>query len=72
MDPDTNLREQLALAREIIELVDGNAREDGSMPDDVAQEVASKADELANLVDAMGEWLNKGGFPPTARGTVPA
>lgn len=53
MDPDANLKEQLALAKRITEY----AGSDDSDPDAV---------ELAELVIALHEWIGKGGFPPKA------
>lgn len=49
MDPTANLRKQLAVARRII-------AGEGS--------VEENAVELAELVLALHEWMNKGGFPP--------
>lgn len=53
MDPDTNLEEQLQLARTI-------AEGEGDL-DDIDPLAAH---ELAELVLALDEWINKGGFLP--------
>lgn len=53
MDPDTNLDEQLQLAREITELADQDAEQE---PREV---------RLAELVLALDEWLSRGGFKPS-------
>lgn len=51
MDPDANWEEQQRLA-------EGLLRDDGFSP--------SSALRLAELVLALNEWLEKGGFPPEA------
>lgn len=59
MDPNTNLREQLALAQRLI-----NAFDTDEYPNDIA--LAEDAQELASLVIALDEWLKTGGFLPKA------
>jgi hypothetical protein len=54
MDPDANLKEQL----EIVARVNGN-RDQGEPPD------LDDVQRLAELVEALNEWLLKGGFLPT-------
>jgi len=49
MDPDINLREQLRLAQEILETEEG---------------IAWRANELAELVLALDQWLTAGGCQP--------
>lgn len=49
MDPDANLREQRELAQAIINEEAG----------------AIEAERLAELVLALDEWIDKGGFLPT-------
>jgi len=58
MDPKANLNEQLKLARTILALADA--------PENViAQErIAREAERLAELVLALNEWMEKGGFSP--------
>ncbi len=53
MDPDINLRSQLARARGILQAVDDGMRV--YEPD---------AERLAELVVALDEWITKGGFLP--------
>jgi len=48
MDPNANLKEQLQLARRIVE--DGSAKRDG--------------EALAELVLALDEWIWRGNFLP--------
>lgn len=57
MDPDANIKEQRGLARRIIADVDRGV---GASPND--------AERLAELVLALDEWLQKGGFPPQWNG----
>ncbi len=54
MDPNANLSEQLAIARELLdeESISG------------FQESIEQGHRLAELVLALDEWLTKGGFPP--------
>lgn len=52
MDPDENLRQQLQLAGAIIHLAD----EDYDATDDAVH--------LAELVQAMNDWIQRGGFLP--------
>ena len=53
MDPNANLEEQLRLAQRI----QNDPSEDGD---------AHAADRLAELVIALHDWLNRGGFLPDA------
>lgn len=58
MDPSANLREQLKLARRLV---------DGEEPDDNPVAVgayAVDAARLAELVIALDEWIKGGGFLP--------
>lgn len=54
MDPDENLRQQLQLAGAIIHLAD----EDYDATDDAVR--------LAELVQAMNDWIQRGGYIPFA------
>jgi hypothetical protein len=51
MDPNANLERQLILAQRIVD----SYNEDGLKVD---------AEELADLVLALNEWIKKGGFLP--------
>lgn len=57
MDPDANLKEQLALAEMIIQYHD-----DGEEADIDEQDVL----RLAELVQALNGWIKGGGFLPQA------
>lgn len=60
MDPNANLKETLALAREV--LADADA--DDGCEDDHEHAIVVNAPRLAELVVALDEWLCKGGFLP--------
>jgi hypothetical protein len=53
MDPDENLRQQLRLAKKLLDAWDNETRID--------RDVAIR---LAERVEALDEWLSKGGFLP--------
>jgi hypothetical protein len=53
MDPDANLKEQLEISREFFS---------ETVPFAYRQE---KAERLAELVLALNEWIEKGGFLPS-------
>ena len=61
MDPDANLKEQLELAQEIQDRLDG---------DELEAEEYSKwqlgvdASRLADRVQALDQWIDNGGFLP--------
>lgn len=55
MDPDANLREQRELAADIIRMADAG---------DDYEPVANKGTQLAELVQALDEWLRRGGRLP--------
>lgn len=59
MDPNANLREQLALARSLISQNDADENDGGTI--DVCD-----ATRLAELVVALHEWIDGGGFLPAA------
>lgn len=63
MDPDANLEAMLERAREIIAMGNTLAKHEDGVP---AQTKWQLADELAELVVALDEWLGKGGFLPAA------
>jgi hypothetical protein len=56
MDPDANLKEQLQLAAALVE-VDPEDPECGTA-------VATDTQRLAELVLALDDWINRGGFLP--------
>lgn len=59
MDPNTSLAElRRRAARLIDELSNGDA------PDEKSEYIYSEAYELAELVEALDQWLSRGGFLP--------
>lgn len=52
MDPTANLREQLELAKELM---------DQLLSDEVFED---KAGRLAELVETLNDWIERGGFLP--------
>jgi hypothetical protein len=56
VDPDANLKEQLELARSMVESID-QGDEEGALDD---------ATRLAELVLALDTWIKNGGFMPAA------
>lgn len=67
MDPESNLEEQLALAKGILKTMDevrDLRDEDDPESIAIANDVADDAERLAELVLALDEWLRKGGFLP--------
>ena len=55
MDPDANLKEQLELARSILEDGEELAGDD---------ELVNSAERLAELVQTLDGWINSRGFLP--------
>ena len=66
MDPDANLAEQMKLASSIIAMIDEYADEYGAIPDDIKDAIVDDANRLAELVQALGGWVSRGGFLPAA------
>jgi hypothetical protein len=68
MDPIANIKEQRALSRDILRMLD----KDDLQPSEV-QTVMHYASELAELVQALDAWQTSGGFSPYAhkQGPVP-
>lgn len=62
MDPTTNLQEQLALAHDLVGL-QASAEALEALPAEL-QEVVEWAEQLAERVIALDEWLRRGGFLP--------
>jgi hypothetical protein len=60
MDPDANLEEQLRI---VSRLMENDYTRYGSMVESTSAR-ACDADRLADLVLALDEWLEKGGFLP--------
>lgn len=82
MDPEANLTEQLALAREILGAshkppwateeydyrsdVWGDEQDRSEWYEQLAEELGAQASRLAELVVALDEWRRKGGFDPSS------
>lgn len=65
MDPDANLERQREIAQEIVTLTDTSEGEGWDETDrEVLEKLASLANELADLVLALDEWITKHGFLP--------
>lgn len=66
MDPDANLKEQLALARQIIHIGERHVAEcgEGYAAKLLIEQQAHCGEKLAELVLALDEWVRKGGFLP--------
>lgn len=56
MDPEANLQEQLEISKRLL----SDERDDAFL---VAQNLED-AKRLAELVQALHEWIRSGGFPP--------
>lgn len=65
MDPDTNLKEQREIAREIQAIWD-DCNEDGTLTVSQMVVISEKAGRLAELVEALDGWISRGGFLPAA------
>lgn len=63
MDPNANVDEQVQLAKEITELMDGAAATPQMHPRYAAM-VIDKAMRLAELVDSLDCWITGGGALP--------
>ncbi len=63
MDPDANLKEQLEIAQEIQKVWD-DCNADGTLTAGQRDYLADKAGRLSELVEALDEWIRKGGFLP--------
>ena len=71
MDPDANLKEQRELAEEILKLADGvcgdksiETPKETKMREASEQLILYKAEKLAELVQALDQWISRGGFLP--------
>lgn len=60
MDPDSNLKEQLELSKDIIALVE----DQGVLSEEDVSDLEEKATRLAELVEALDGWINSRGFLP--------
>jgi hypothetical protein len=64
MDPESNLKEQIALAKSILKTMDEAGDASFSESVAIANDVADDAVALAELVMALDEWISRGGFLP--------
>lgn len=63
MDPDANLREQRSIVRRI-HAINDSASPDGNITPGQLTELEGLASRLAELVEALDEWILGGGFYP--------
>jgi len=63
MDPVANIKEQRSEAKAILAIWD-DCNGDGTLTTDQLEAVADHANRLAELVEALDAWRNKGGFDP--------
>lgn len=63
MDPNSNIAEQLRIVHSIHQIND-RCNPDGSLSNVQVAALASHADRLADLVEALDDWIAKGGFLP--------
>jgi hypothetical protein len=63
MDPDANLEEQRSLAAEAMKIQDA-CSDNGDYTPEQQERHAEIACRLAELVQALDEWIMKGGFLP--------
>jgi hypothetical protein len=66
MDPNTNLTTQLEKARAILRAADTCADVNGNLTHAEAEHMANLAVELAEHVEALNQWITRGGFYPLA------
>lgn len=65
MDPNANLQSMLSAAATINDIRDRCDEESGEVQEDDRSELEETAFELAELVEAMSDWLKRGGFLPS-------
>lgn len=63
MDPNANLREQRELVDEINDIQD-EVGDDGVLTADQKEDLARAVFRLAELVEALDNWIRRGGFLP--------
>jgi hypothetical protein len=63
MDPNANLARQRELSQEILTIVD-QCSDDGEFTEDQELELVHLAANLAEHVQALDEWITRGGFLP--------
>jgi hypothetical protein len=64
MDPDANLAELREVARAILRTWDACDPDDGSLTEGQQEFIVEQANRLAELVEALDEWLARAGFLP--------
>lgn len=66
MDPHANLKEQLRLSHEIVQMIEGYPPEQEGIgwEEEVLEPVKDCAEALSGLVVALDEWRRQGGFDP--------
>lgn len=61
MDPEANLEEQRSLSESILEALDVDEDEGEEVDMDAVRDDANR---LAELVQALDQWISRGGFLP--------
>ena len=64
MDPDANLREQRAIAVDVMAIWDNSDAETCGFTEEQQGELTEHAIRLAELVQALDQWISRGGFLP--------
>ncbi len=64
MDPDANLEEQREVTADIMKIRDAADPYTGEFTEDQELELVTHAERLAELAQALDEWISKGGFLP--------
>lgn len=65
MDPNANLREQREIYRAIID-IQNHADEGGNYTGAQERQLQEHAERLADLVEALDQWMSACGFLPAA------
>ena len=63
MDPEANIREQGEIADVVMTIWDA-CSDDGDFTEEQQQHLIFHAYRLAELIQAMNEWIKRGGFLP--------
>ncbi len=69
MDPDSNIREQTSIAREINKIRDAADPDTGRYTVAQLDDLSDAAMRLAELVETLDGWLTRGGYLPHMWGT---
>lgn len=64
MDPNATWQELLQAAKDFLNTYDSMPDADLQAFDGAASQILTNGIEMAHAVEALSEWLSKGGFPP--------